>query len=103
MTAAAELSMLPPMKADDYTPENLREILDRAGVSQSWLAHRLGVQKSLVSRWLAPEHNQHRREMPQAAWELTLLLMDEHDTHRLVTRGTPEEAAALGRTGRQRK
>lgn len=68
------------------SPEELRELLKRHKVSRQDAATMLYVSINAIHKWTAKEGSQDYREMPLAAYELLLLKIGEHPTHKMVVK-----------------
>jgi DNA-binding transcriptional regulator YiaG len=64
------------------TPEEIKAARLRADLTQEMAGRTVGATRRTWQDWERGE-----REMPSTAWELFLLHVDQHPTHRLVERG----------------
>jgi hypothetical protein len=60
-----------------YTPDTLRGILSRHGLTGAQTGRLLGVDSRTIRKWTAATDGANHRAMPASAWWLLLLLTDE--------------------------
>ncbi|KVA69025.1 hypothetical protein WI61_14920 [Burkholderia cepacia] len=66
------------------TPEQIRQIIQKHGVTRSEAAEMVHVSVNAWHKWSASEGSGDHRAMPLAAWELLLLKLGEHPSKQLV-------------------
>ncbi|MFM0303989.1 transcriptional regulator [Paraburkholderia sediminicola] len=71
-------------KITQPTPEELRQLILKHGVTRSEAAALVHVSINAWHKWSANEGSSDHRAMPLAAWELLLLKLGEHPTKKLV-------------------
>lgn len=59
-----------------YTPNNLRGLLRKAGLTQRECAERLGVTLRTVQRWCTPIGNPAHSDMPSSTWQHLNRILD---------------------------
>jgi hypothetical protein len=79
-----EMSMEIDDDVKQPTPEEIRALLKKHGISREKAAALVHASLRAWHNWSAPEGGVNHREMPKAAWELLLIKLGEHPSKKLV-------------------
>jgi hypothetical protein len=74
--------MSPPI--EQPTAQQLRDLLKKHSLARHEVATLLNVSTSAWHKWTTMEDKEEHRKIPKAIYELLLLKLGEHPTHKLV-------------------